>query len=55
MDDTVREIAGGVELRFERRLAHPIEKVWAAPTEPRRLSEWLAESEIEPASAAVCT
>lgn len=34
-------------MRLERHLAHPIEKVWAAPTEPRRLSEWLAEGEIE--------
>lgn len=47
MDGTVREIAGGVELRLERHLAHPIEKVWAALTEPRRLSEWLAEGEME--------
>lgn len=27
-------------LRFERRLAHPVEKVWRAVTEPAQLSQW---------------
>jgi uncharacterized protein YndB with AHSA1/START domain len=27
-------------LRYERRLAHPPEKVWAALTEPERLAAW---------------
>jgi uncharacterized protein YndB with AHSA1/START domain len=35
-------------LRFERRLAHPAEEVWAALTEPARLAEWLAEALVEP-------
>jgi hypothetical protein len=34
-------------LRFERRLRHPIERVWAALTEPGELVGWLAEAEIE--------
>jgi len=34
-------------LRFERRLDHPIEKVWTALTEPAELIGWLAEAEIE--------
>ena len=36
-----------VVLRFERRLAHPIERVWAALTEPRELMTWWGEAEIE--------
>ena len=27
-------------LRFERRLAHPVEKVWRAVAEPEQLGEW---------------
>ena len=28
------------QLRFERRLAHPPEKVWRALTEPEHLAAW---------------
>ncbi|WP_285706552.1 SRPBCC domain-containing protein [Microtetraspora sp. NBRC 16547] len=35
-------------LHFERRLPHPVERVWRAISEPRHLVEWLAEVEIEP-------
>jgi uncharacterized protein YndB with AHSA1/START domain len=35
-------------IRFERRLGHPAEAVWAALTEPRRLAEWLADAIVEP-------
>jgi uncharacterized protein YndB with AHSA1/START domain len=44
IDDRLGEIRptdDGYELVFERRLAQPIEKVWAALTVPERLSEWL--------------
>lgn len=34
-------------LRFERHLAHPVARVWAALTEPEQLAEWLAETEID--------
>ncbi|HWM05996.1 MAG TPA: SRPBCC domain-containing protein [Actinophytocola sp.] len=34
---------GRVALRFERRLAHPREKVWRALTEPDRLRAWFVE------------
>src|SRR5215208_1447134 len=34
-------------LRFERRLEHPIDKVWAALTKPGELIGWLAEAEID--------
>jgi uncharacterized protein YndB with AHSA1/START domain len=46
-DGTVRRAADGHELRFERFLAHPIAKVWAALTEPEALAEWLAPGEFE--------
>ncbi|HET9456654.1 MAG TPA: SRPBCC family protein [Candidatus Limnocylindrales bacterium] len=31
---------GEPELRFERRLRHPIERAWAALTDPRELAAW---------------
>ncbi len=34
------EIDGRPALRFERRYAHPIERVWRAVTEPDELSSW---------------
>jgi uncharacterized protein YndB with AHSA1/START domain len=35
-------------VRFERRLSHPPEEVWAALTEPRRIAEWLTKATCEP-------
>jgi uncharacterized protein YndB with AHSA1/START domain len=35
------------QLVFERRLAQPPEKVWAALTAPERISAWLAEAEVD--------
>ncbi len=34
-------------LRFQRHLAHPIERVWAALTDPAELIGWLGEAEID--------
>jgi uncharacterized protein YndB with AHSA1/START domain len=34
-------------LRFQRRLAHPPERVWAALTEPAELVRWLGEADVE--------
>jgi uncharacterized protein YndB with AHSA1/START domain len=34
-------------LRFERRLTHPIDRVWAALTEPHQIEGWLARSELD--------
>jgi uncharacterized protein YndB with AHSA1/START domain len=34
---------GRTYLRFERRFAHPVEKVWAALTDPDRVVKWWAE------------
>ena len=44
---TVHERADGYQLRFERHLRHPVEKVWAALTSPAQLAQWLAPGEIE--------
>ncbi len=39
-DGTLTERDGRLELRFVRELAHPVEKVWRAVTEPEGLSAW---------------
>jgi uncharacterized protein YndB with AHSA1/START domain len=46
-DGTVEKIDGKHVLRFERRLAHPVDRVWAALTEPDELGGWFGEVEIE--------
>ena len=48
MDGTVREASGQYQLRFERHLKHPVEKVWAALTDPEHRDQWLALSESAP-------
>ncbi len=46
--DGVLETKDGKKvLRFERRLAHPVERVWAALTEPEELIGWLAAAEVD--------
>jgi uncharacterized protein YndB with AHSA1/START domain len=37
---------GTYVLRYERRLRHPVEKVWAALTEPPRMEEWWARAAV---------
>jgi uncharacterized protein YndB with AHSA1/START domain len=44
---TVHERADGYHLRFERQLLHPVEKVWAALTDPTQVAQWFAPGEIE--------
>lgn len=45
---TVERMGDGKRvLRFERRLAQPIERVWAALTEPEQLAAWLADADID--------
>jgi uncharacterized protein YndB with AHSA1/START domain len=34
-------------IRFERRLAHPVKRVWRAITEPDEIAAWLALAELE--------
>jgi uncharacterized protein YndB with AHSA1/START domain len=44
---TVHNHEDGYQLRFERQLLHPVEKVWAALTNPAQLAQWLAPGELE--------
>ena len=41
---TLEQTESGPRLRFERRLAHPPEKVWRAITEPEHLSAWFPDT-----------
>ena len=38
---------GQAVIRFERRLAHPITRVWAALTEPDELVKWWGEAQLD--------
>ena len=40
MEGTLLTVEGRAVLRFERKLAHPPEKVWRAITEPDELAHW---------------
>jgi uncharacterized protein YndB with AHSA1/START domain len=42
---TFEEVDGKRVLRFERRLDHPVGRVWAALTEPEQLAGWLAAAD----------
>jgi uncharacterized protein YndB with AHSA1/START domain len=48
-DGRLVEENGSPALRFERRLAKPVDIVWAALVEPEGIAKWLqAEAEVEP-------
>jgi uncharacterized protein YndB with AHSA1/START domain len=40
MDGTLHEVDGRQALRFERRLRHPVDKVWRAISDPAELAGW---------------
>jgi uncharacterized protein YndB with AHSA1/START domain len=44
---TVHEREDGYQVRFERHLPHPVERVWSALTSPAQLAQWLAPGEID--------
>ncbi|MEV5753276.1 SRPBCC family protein [Actinoallomurus sp. NPDC052308] len=46
MNPTMKTADGRSALRFERRLGHPVEKVWRALTDPAHLAHWFP-SEVE--------
>jgi uncharacterized protein YndB with AHSA1/START domain len=46
-DGTLETRDGRHVMRFERRLAHPVQRVWSALTEPDELRAWLADADIE--------
>jgi uncharacterized protein YndB with AHSA1/START domain len=43
MNATLDTAADQSVLRFERRLAHPVEKVWRAITDPAELTRWFPQ------------
>lgn len=47
-DGVIRKLADGYEIVFVRRLARPIDKVWAALTVPERIADWLGVVTPEP-------
>jgi uncharacterized protein YndB with AHSA1/START domain len=48
-DGTLETVGGRDVLRYERRLSHPVERVWRAITEHEEVVQWLGELELEPA------
>jgi uncharacterized protein YndB with AHSA1/START domain len=47
-DGTYELREGGTKiLRFERRLAHPAAKVWAAITDPDQIEAWWARAQVD--------
>ena len=44
----IKRAPDGYSIRFERRLSHPLEKVWKAITQPDILAKWLAVVTIDP-------
>ena len=42
---TIEEAGDRHVLRYERRLDHPVERVWAALTEPEQIRAWLAAAD----------
>jgi uncharacterized protein YndB with AHSA1/START domain len=40
MDGTLETVDGRPALRFERRLDHPVERVWRAISDPAELARW---------------
>jgi uncharacterized protein YndB with AHSA1/START domain len=46
-DGTLETRDGRHVLRYERRLAHPVERVWAAITDPSELRGWLGDVDID--------
>ncbi|GBG10403.1 hypothetical protein PAT3040_05134 [Paenibacillus agaridevorans] len=43
----VKQTEEGYEARFERKLKHPVEKVWAYLTENDKLKKWFSELHVE--------
>lgn len=41
MSGTLQTVDGRPALRFERHLAHPIERVWRAVSTPSELAHWM--------------
>ena len=48
MDGKITTLSDSYELRFERVIAQPVDKIWVALVTPERVADWLAACEIEP-------
>jgi uncharacterized protein YndB with AHSA1/START domain len=47
-DGTLETLGDGRrQIRFERRLRHPINRVWRAITDPGEIEAWLARAEVD--------
>jgi uncharacterized protein YndB with AHSA1/START domain len=46
-DGTLERRGDHQVIRFERRLEHPVERVWRALTEPDEIAGWLALAELD--------
>jgi uncharacterized protein YndB with AHSA1/START domain len=46
-DGVLEEKGGRQVVRFERRLAHPVERVWTALTDPGELIAWWGDCEVD--------
>lgn len=44
---TIRVLPGASEIRLSRRFAYPVERVWAALSEPDQFAKWLAPGSID--------
>jgi uncharacterized protein YndB with AHSA1/START domain len=45
-DGTLETLKGGrSRIRFERRLSHPVDRIWAALTEPEEMRKWWAAAD----------
>jgi uncharacterized protein YndB with AHSA1/START domain len=48
-DGTIEKgLDGSTTIRFDRRLRHPIERVWQALTDPDELRGWWGETKLDP-------
>lgn len=47
-DGIYEEVGGRPQVRFERQLRHPVEKVWSALTVSERMAEWMGDLDMEP-------
>ena len=45
-EGTIQPFEGRSLVRFERRYPHPVERVWAAITEPDQLRRWWGDGDI---------
>lgn len=47
-DGRIETLEGMPTVVFERRLAHPVDRVWAALTDPERVAAWIGRQTLEP-------